>query len=650
MKKKMGSLLLSICLVTALLPTVAFAEGVSPLNTVTAGDYTAVDEAIAAIPPDLSLYTPASVQKVRDAVAAVNRELQDDEQSEIDGMAAAIRDAIGALEEDTAGEAQGCFRMSAATENLYITKTGYRWGDNSAETEYAGPYRLSGISDRYRVIVESGTHEITFFELDLTTGADEDASPVTIRGNASVNITLEGENRLENTMEEEFSDCAALNVTTDAALKITDQSTGNLRVVGQYGAGIGGSLGEGTGSIVICGGTVTAQSEGAAAIGSGLEGRNAKEITISGGTVIAESTQSGGAGIGGGDHGDSHITIIISGGSVSAEGGSQGAGIGSGHRNISRSDTIIGDVNVTITGGSVSAEGGSQAAGIGNGVLSNYSSDEITASADITITGGRVKAQADSESQSIGALSAEPDLSGYASYKWRTDEAGRYTVGHFVWNDDPCDAYVEIIPYVKSSGGGSASTDVPKVEVTDQEKVEITFTDVSEASYYYDAVRWAVEHGITSGTSDGTTFSPNDACTRAQAITFLWHAVGSPEPETECSFTDVPADSYYAKAVQWAVEHGITQGTGDTTFGPDAICSRGQIVTFLWRSQNSTAASDENPFDDVKAGAYYEDAVRWAVGNGVTSGTSDTTFNSAGDCTRAQIVTFLWKVLAEQSR
>ena len=583
MKKKMGSLLLSICLVTALLPTVAFAEGVSPLNTVTAGDYTAVDEAIAAIPPDLSLYTPASVQKVRDAVAAVNRELQDDEQSEIDGMAAAIRDAIGALEEDTAGEAQGCFRMSAATENLYITKTGYRWGDNSAETEYAGPYRLSGISDRYRVIVESGTHEITFFELDLTTGADEDASPVTIRGNASVNITLEGENRLENTMEEEFSDCAALNVTTDAALKITDQSTGNLRVVGQYGAGIGGSLGEGTGSIVICGGTVTAQSEGAAAIGSGLEGRNAKEITI-----------------------------IISGGDVSAQGGSQGAGIGSGVTNNYQAD-IIGDV-------------------------------------DITITGGRVKAQADSESQSIGALSAEPDLSGYASYKWRTDEAGRYTVGHFVWNDDPCDAYVEIIPYVKSSGGSSASTNVPKVEVTDQEKVEITFTDVSEASYYYDAVRWAVEHGITSGTGDGTTFSPNDTCTRAQAITFLWRAVGSPEPETACSFTDVPADSYYAKAVQWAVEHGITQGTGDTTFGPDAICSRGQIVTFLWRSQNSPAASDENPFDDVKAGAYYEDAVRWAVGNGVTSGTSDTTFNPAGDCTRAQIVTFLWKVLAEQSR
>lgn len=320
MKKKMGSLLLSICLVTALLPTVAFAEVVSPPNTVTAGDYTVVDEAIAAIPSDLSLYTPASVQKVRDAVAAVNRELQDDEQSEIDGMAAAIRDAIGALEEDTAGEAQGCFRMSAATENLYITKTGYRWGDNSVETEYAGPYRLSGVSDQHRIIVESGTHDITFFELDLTTGADEDASPVTIRGNASVNITLEGENRLENTMEQEFSECAALNVTTDAALKITDQSTGDLRVVGQYGAGIGGSLGEGTGSIAICGGTVTAQSEGAAAIGSGLEGRNAKEITISGGTVIAESTQSGGAGIGsGGNSSSGDYTITISGGTVIAE-------------------------------------------------------------------------------------------------------------------------------------------------------------------------------------------------------------------------------------------------------------------------------------------------------------------------------------------
>ena len=174
------------------------------------------------------------------------------------------------------------------------------------------------------------------------------------------------------------------------------------------------------------------------------------------------------------------------------------------------------------------------------------------------------------------------------------------------------------------------------------------FVDVPAGEYYYNAVLWAVEKGITSGTGDGTTFSPNATCTRAQAVTFLWRAAGSPAPKSSnMPFTDVAAGSYYYNAVLWAVENGITTGTGDTTFSPDATCSRGQIVTFLWRSQNSPAAGSVNPFADVKSDDYYANAVLWAVKEEITTGTSDTTFSPANNCTRAQIVTFLWRALAE---
>ena len=173
------------------------------------------------------------------------------------------------------------------------------------------------------------------------------------------------------------------------------------------------------------------------------------------------------------------------------------------------------------------------------------------------------------------------------------------------------------------------------------------FVDVPEGSYYEEAVAWAVENGITKGTSD-TTFEPNGICTRAQAVTFLWRAAGSPAPKTSTiPFTDVKAGSYYYDAVLWAVENGITKGTSDTTFSPDVTCSRAQIVTFLWRSQGVPAAGAVNPFTDVKADAYYADAVLWAVKEDVTKGTTDTTFDPNADCTRAQIVTFIWRALAE---
>ena len=168
-----------------------------------------------------------------------------------------------------------------------------------------------------------------------------------------------------------------------------------------------------------------------------------------------------------------------------------------------------------------------------------------------------------------------------------------------------------------------------------------SFADVPANAYFADAVKWAVDKGITNGLSD-TMFGPYESCTRAQIVTFLWRAAGSPEPKTASSFADVPASAYYAKAVAWAVENGITNGMTETTFAPNATCTRGQSVTFLHRALGKKVESSAS-FTDVKSDAFYADAINWAVANNVTNGTSATTFSPNADCTRAEIVTFLYR-------
>ena len=168
------------------------------------------------------------------------------------------------------------------------------------------------------------------------------------------------------------------------------------------------------------------------------------------------------------------------------------------------------------------------------------------------------------------------------------------------------------------------------------------FKDVPVDAYYYEAVKWAAEKGITGGVGNGL-FAPNQPCTRAQIVTFLWRAAGSPEPKTMSSFADVPADAFYAKAVAWAVENGITGGTGDGKFSPDATCTRAQAVTFLYRASGAPAVSGNAAFSDVATNAYYAAAVKWAEKNGITGGIGGGLFGSNNDCTRAQIVTFLYR-------
>lgn len=170
---------------------------------------------------------------------------------------------------------------------------------------------------------------------------------------------------------------------------------------------------------------------------------------------------------------------------------------------------------------------------------------------------------------------------------------------------------------------------------------ENPFTDISKNDYFYDAVLWAADKGITSGVTD-TLFAPNSSCTRAQMVTFLWRANGSPVVDYAINFTDVPADAYYADAVRWAVSKGITSGTSATTFAPDMTVTRAQTVTFLYRAAGTPAVSGGS-FADVDANSYYADAVAWAVSEGITSGTSATTFSPDAACTRGQIVTFLYR-------
>lgn len=200
-------------------------------------------------------------------------------------------------------------------------------------------------------------------------------------------------------------------------------------------------------------------------------------------------------------------------------------------------------------------------------------------------------------------------------------------------------------------GGGKYSFTMPggrvEIKASFKKLVEISpFDDVNTDAYYYEAVKWAAENGIAAGIGDHL-FGPDQSCTRAQIVTFLWRAAGSPEPESESGFADVPADSFYAKAGAWAVENGITNGTGGGRFSPDATCTRAQGVTLLLRAAEASAEGAP-AFTDVAADAYYAEAVKWALDRGITSGIGNGLFGPDNACTREQIVTFLWRLHAER--
>lgn len=275
------------------------------------------------------------------------------------------------------------------------------------------------------------------------------------------------------------------------------------------------------------------------------------------------------------------------------------------------------------------ASGGSTSGGGGDGAaVSTSPNNEISASA---ASNGKVSLDKHTaKKDDTVTITVTPDA-GYKLEQLTVTDAKGNTVAVSKMSDGK---YTFIMP---------ASGVEIKAEFT--VKQDMLFADVKPVDYFYDAVQWAVENGITNGVSD-TLFNSDADCTRAQAVTFLWRAAGAPEPEDADSFTDVPKDSYYAKAAAWAVENGIASGVSATEFAPDAICTRAQIVTFLWRAEKAPAVDAGSAFTDVESDAYYADAVQWALKNGVTNGTSASAFNPDASCTRAQIVTFLWRTLA----
>lgn len=279
-------------------------------------------------------------------------------------------------------------------------------------------------------------------------------------------------------------------------------------------------------------------------------------------------------------------------------------------------------------------------------------SDVVLASENVTVTvdergsSGTTRYMVSVEDADNGTIKVSPTRASKGStvtINVTPDEG--YELDKLVVTDKNSDA-VKLI----DKGDGKYTFTMPRSAVTVEatfaeigtEPESPVFTDVPASAYYYDAVLWAVENGVTEGTN-ATTFSPDMSCTRAQMVTFLWRAAGSPEPVTTTNpFTDVNSGVYYYDAVLWAVEQGITSGTSATTFAPDATCTRAQTVTFLYRAAGSPAVSGGS-FADVSADAYYADAVAWAVSEGVTVGTSDTTFSPDMNCTRAQIVTFMYR-------
>ncbi|MCC8157224.1 MAG: S-layer homology domain-containing protein, partial [Oscillospiraceae bacterium] len=239
------------------------------------------------------------------------------------------------------------------------------------------------------------------------------------------------------------------------------------------------------------------------------------------------------------------------------------------------------------------------------------------------------------------------------TWAWELDDdtvITRGTAYTWVFTPDDTDTYESVTGTVVlrrgssgGSSGGSSSTGTDTGSTTTD--TETIFTDVASSAYYADAVTWAVENGVTNGTSD-TTFSPEKSITRAEVVTFLWRLAGTPEPTITSAFEDLDSAAFYYDAVLWACETGITNGTSETTFSPDDIVSRAQIVTLINRYSGETAENAETPFTDVDADSYYAAAVAWAYEVGVTTGTGENTFAPEQTCTRAQVVTFLYRAFA----
>lgn len=417
----------------------------------------------------------------------------------------------------------------------------------------------------------------------------------------------------------------------------TAASDANAKTYGIYNCGCGAEIDLGT--LTVSGGTFTGATYAVADVSS----ENA-DVTISGGqfagtkaAIVKSST--------------SKATIAVSGGKFSSD--PSVYVVGNGNTNIVKRDGSEGAYTYTVLAKS----------GLTSGVYLTNPSGALASNYYVSSTANGVWTVSYSAPYSGGSSSYDPTYSVSTPSK---TEHGTVTVSpknaskgdRVTVTVKPDSGYVlETLTVtdkngneltLKDKGNGKYTFTMPagKVEVKatfmEDNSMLNFFYDVPNNAYFYEAVKWAVKNGITTGVGNGL-FAPEQPCTRAQIVTFLWRAAGSPEPKGAASgMTDVVSGSYYEKAVAWAIENGITTGTTTTTFSPDATCTRAQAVTFLARALKAKAASAAE-FSDVPTGSYFADAVAWAAANGVTEGIGGGLFGSDNDCTRGQIVTFLYR-------
>ena len=422
----------------------------------------------------------------------------------------------------------------------------------------------------------------------------------------------------------------------------TAASDANAKTYGIYNCGCGAEIDLGT--LTVSGGTFTGATYAVADVSS----ENA-DVTISGGqfagtkaAIVKSST--------------SKATIAVSGGKFSSD--PSVYVVGNGNTNIVKRDGSEGAYTYTVLAKS----------GLTSGVYLTNPSGALASNYYVSSTANGVWTVSYSAPYSGGSSSYDPTYSVSTPSK---TEHGTVTVspknaskGDTVTvTVKPDSGYVlETLTVtdkngneltLKDKGNGKYTFTMPagKVEVKatfmEDNSMLNFFYDVPNNAYFYEAVKWAVKNGITTGVGDNL-FAPEQPCTRAQIVTFLWRAAGSPEPKGAASgMTDVVSGSYYEKAVAWAIENGITTGTTTSTFSPDATCTRAQAVTFLYRASGSPAVRGSAEFSDVATNAYYADAVAWAAKKGITTGIGGGLFGSDNDCTRGQIVTFLWRAMAE---
>ena len=417
----------------------------------------------------------------------------------------------------------------------------------------------------------------------------------------------------------------------------TAASDANAKTYGIYNCGCGAEIDLGT--LTVSGGTFTGATYAVADVSS----ENA-DVTISGGqfagtkaAIVKSST--------------SKATIAVSGGKFSSD--PSVYVVGNGNTNIVKRDGSEGAYTYTVLAKS----------GLTSGVYLTNPSGALASNYYVSSTANGVWTVSYSAPYSGGSSSYDPTYSVSTPSK---TEHGTVTVSpknaskgdRVTVTVKPDSGYVlETLTVtdkngneltLKDKGNGKYTFTMPagKVEVKatfmEDNSMLNFFYDVPNNAYFYEAVKWAVKNGITTGVGDNL-FAPEQPCTRAQIVTFLWRAAGSPEPKAAASgMTDVVSGSYYEKAVAWAIENGITTGTTTSTFSPDATCTRAQAVTFLARALKAKAASAAE-FSDVPTGSYFADAVAWAAANGVTEGIGGGLFGSDNDCTRGQIVTFLYR-------